>query len=118
MSKGCCPEAPLRWRLGSLQINIPLFSGGIVLLALIVNYLLCISIYCEFGYCTCVTVMSKLLWMGMYGVKVLDWFVSLILSLSFCLLFILTVFRAVENWSLEEEGGATVEFIVLRRQVG
>ncbi|CAK6977305.1 mitochondrial fission factor-like [Scomber scombrus] len=25
--------------------------------------------------------------------------------------------RAVENWSLEEEGGATVEFIVLRRQV-
>lgn len=54
----------------------------------------------------------------MYGAKVLDWFVSLILSLSFCLLFILTVFRAVENWSLEEEGGATVEFIVLRRQVG
>eukprot|EP00064_Thunnus_orientalis_P006638 superscaffoldBa00000700_g6656 len=26
-------------------------------------------------------------------------------------------YRAMENWSLEEEGGAAVEFIVLRRQV-
>lgn len=30
----------------------------------------------------------------------------------------LSVFRVMENWSPEEDGGAAVEFIILRRQVG